>query len=349
MEERAADLKELPSILGVKHEQSEKTNAYIANVISTGNINPEGFTECSSFYDTKPHLFSTSENKNPDVLSEFKTSEDQKSFEDVKPDVLKVEVNFLPVANLNENLSHIKTEILNNIEEVKDTFINMDNSIFDQSAHLKRNNLTHSEEKSHDCDVCHKKFTRRTRLYHHEANHSEELLYECDVCHKKLVTSSSLIKHKAIHSARKSYDCDVCHKKFTASSSLIRHKPDIVNEISAEYIKQEEFSEINDTKANVLSTCENKNHDLLSEFTTHIDNKPDSDTLNLFSVFEDIKPDGLNAGLNLSLETTLTDNISHIKTEISTDLSELKNILINNNENPISNQVELLKKCKTKT
>ncbi|XP_059178032.1 zinc finger protein 1 homolog [Physella acuta] len=124
----------------------------------------------------------------------------------------------------------------------------------------------------------------------------------------------------------------------------VDNQPEILNIISSEYIKQEEFTETDDTKVNVLSTCENKNHDLLSEFTTHVDNKPDR--LDLFSVFEDIKPDGLNAGLSLSLETTHTDNISHIKTELSTDSSELKDMLISNIENPTSNQVELLKKCK---
>ncbi|XP_059178034.1 zinc finger protein 233-like [Physella acuta] len=249
MEERAADLKELPSILGVKHEQSEKTNAYIANVISTGNINPEGFTECSSFYDTKPHLFSTSENKNPDVLSEFKTSEDQKSFEDVKPDVLKVEVNFLPVANLNENLSHIKTEILNNIEEVKDTFINMDNSIFDQSELLQKCNNqnltilkhrsllvkceeTHTDVRLNEHDLCDKIFSRSAHLKRNNLTHSEEKSHDCDVCHKKFTRSTkgymsvmcvieSLLQgftknqHEAIHYGKVPYKCDVRHQGFS--------------------------------------------------------------------------------------------------------------------------------------
>ena len=83
---------------------------------------------------------------------------------------------------------------------------------------------THTADKPHECDVCHKTFSDFSQLTMHKRIHNGVRLFVCDVCSMAFSSSSSLIKHKDVHSAIKPFTCDVCKKTFSLSVYLTQHK-----------------------------------------------------------------------------------------------------------------------------
>lgn len=65
------------------------------------------------------------------------------------------------------------------------------------------------------CDVCYKKFSRKSSLRSHMKSHK---VVECEVCHKVFNRNLDLRVHKKIH--MKVLPCDVCHRSFRFASSL---------------------------------------------------------------------------------------------------------------------------------
>lgn len=50
----------------------------------------------------------------------------------------------------------------------------------------------HSDQRPHACDVCGKRFHRKSTLNRHVSVHTGVLAYECDYCKKKFRTKESL-------------------------------------------------------------------------------------------------------------------------------------------------------------
>lgn len=73
----------------------------------------------------------------------------------------------------------------------------------------------HSNEKPHDCAICHKSFSREALLRRHEKTvHAGDSKYECGVCEKTFLTKQFLEEHFQKHRKRKPFSCTVCNKSF---------------------------------------------------------------------------------------------------------------------------------------
>ncbi|GBN60914.1 Zinc finger protein 28 [Araneus ventricosus] len=112
-----------------------------------------------------------------------------------------------------------------------------------------------SEDRKHECDLCHKKFKRKEHLMNHYRIHTgqkpfecerckmrfshtgnfsthrkncgflgEDRQHECDLCHKKFKRKQHLIGHYRIHTGVKPYTCKKCGKIFSFSNSLSKHR-----------------------------------------------------------------------------------------------------------------------------
>ncbi|KAK9505608.1 hypothetical protein O3M35_009620 [Rhynocoris fuscipes] len=78
-----------------------------------------------------------------------------------------------------------------------------------------------NDKKSYECEICNRKFKRRTRLNSHMARHTESRPYKCKQCDKSFVMKWELNFHDRVHS--RTYACPLCSKVFGSKSKLSRH------------------------------------------------------------------------------------------------------------------------------
>lgn len=117
-----------------------------------------------------------------------------------------------------------KTNLKINILEITFSNVIFVKKCFSVNFIYNRHIKMHSGEKTHECDVCYKKFARSDRLSHHKKIHSGYRQHECDECHKKFVFKGDLEKHRHIHCVEKHFECEICHKRFALKHYLSQHK-----------------------------------------------------------------------------------------------------------------------------
>ncbi|XP_073966713.1 uncharacterized protein [Choristoneura fumiferana] len=94
---------------------------------------------------------------------------------------------------------------------------------FKSEPELKRHILIHSVKKSVSCNKCDRQFNNKlTWLNHLYKNHTSGEAFICDLCHKRYKRKTYLIRHLLVHS-EKAFCCDVCGKQFTLKSQLTNH------------------------------------------------------------------------------------------------------------------------------
>lgn len=79
------------------------------------------------------------------------------------------------------------------------------------NAHSK----THSTEESpHECQECHKTFSRFSDLSAHRIIHAREKYYECHTCQKRCATRHGFTTHLRTHQDVAGYKCNICKTTF---------------------------------------------------------------------------------------------------------------------------------------
>uniref|UniRef100_A0A182M114 Protein krueppel n=1 Tax=Anopheles culicifacies TaxID=139723 RepID=A0A182M114_9DIPT len=84
--------------------------------------------------------------------------------------------------------------------------------------------LTHTEERKFQCEVCEETFKYKCSLVVHMRAHTQDKRYSCSECQKSFITSSGLKKHVRTHTGERPYKCTDCGKAFKASHNLSLHR-----------------------------------------------------------------------------------------------------------------------------
>lgn len=78
-------------------------------------------------------------------------------------------------------------------------------------------------EKPFECELCHKRFSRRDKLNMHSRSHTGEKPHKCKHCPYAAADSSSLKKHLRIHYDERPFKCQICPYASRNSSQLTVH------------------------------------------------------------------------------------------------------------------------------
>ncbi|XP_072552876.1 zinc finger protein 64 [Salminus brasiliensis] len=88
---------------------------------------------------------------------------------------------------------------------------------------MERHMLTHTGERPFECELCHKRFSRRDKLNLHSRSHTGEKPHKCKHCPYAAADSSSLKKHLRIHFDERPFKCQICPYASRNSSQLTVH------------------------------------------------------------------------------------------------------------------------------
>lgn len=78
-------------------------------------------------------------------------------------------------------------------------------------------------QRKHACNVCNKKFQKRSNLIDHLRLHANVKVFSCEFCEKSFVQAGNFKAHLRTHTKEKPYQCHYCSKSYSQSSSLKIH------------------------------------------------------------------------------------------------------------------------------
>ena len=120
---------------------------------------------------------------------------------------------------LNENTAPQITIKVENVEEMDPLHTLMHQSSFEQQGIPQMIN----KKLPFHCNICGKKFIRKSNLKAHMRSHTNERPFECLVCDYKFKYKHNLITHMVLHDDKRPFNCSVCNQKFNKMPFLDRH------------------------------------------------------------------------------------------------------------------------------
>ena len=76
---------------------------------------------------------------------------------------------------------------------------------------------------NYECNICHKRFMKKSYCTRHELSHETTNLFECKVCNKKFMHYIHLNQHMKLHQ-EKQHQCDICGIKMFYKFNLDKHR-----------------------------------------------------------------------------------------------------------------------------
>ncbi|XP_032691391.1 zinc finger protein 184-like isoform X1 [Odontomachus brunneus] len=77
--------------------------------------------------------------------------------------------------------------------------------------------------KKHQCEVCSRQFSQKSKLFAHQLSHSGQQPFKCLSCGKAYASKSKLNAHMRLHTKTNVHQCKVCDKIFSYPSYLEEH------------------------------------------------------------------------------------------------------------------------------
>ncbi|KAG5682102.1 hypothetical protein PVAND_011481 [Polypedilum vanderplanki] len=190
--------------------------------------------ENSKFQDEDMFEYETLEELEEDANQE---TEKKETFVEPNVESGNDAVSFLTgiIAKKNNETSkqHIEVKKVVKTKPVADTIVddanrkhvcNVCHKKFQKRSNLIDHLRLHANVKVFSCEFCEKSFVQAGNFKAHLRTHTKEKPYQCHYCSKAYSQSSSLKIHIRSHTQEKNYVCDVCDKAFTNASDLGKHK-----------------------------------------------------------------------------------------------------------------------------
>ncbi|EGI63285.1 ZN468 protein, partial [Acromyrmex charruanus] len=77
--------------------------------------------------------------------------------------------------------------------------------------------------KKHQCEICSRQFSQKSKLFAHQLSHSGQQPFKCLSCDKGYASKSKLSAHMRLHTKINVHQCKVCDKIFSYPSYLEEH------------------------------------------------------------------------------------------------------------------------------
>lgn len=99
----------------------------------------------------------------------------------------------------------------------------VDSNITLEENATKNQEVKKKEVRSHECEVCKKRYSKQSKLQRHFLVHTGERPYICKVCNKSFTEKGKLKRHSFSHTGERPYVCNVCNRSFTLLCNLKTH------------------------------------------------------------------------------------------------------------------------------
>jgi uncharacterized Zn-finger protein len=85
----------------------------------------------------------------------------------------------------------------------------------------EKQDFYYNEPEKYECNICHKKFVKKSYWKRHELSHNEK--FKCKICGTEFMHNTHLTQHMRVHRERE-YACDICGMKIRFKFNIKKHR-----------------------------------------------------------------------------------------------------------------------------